>query len=323
MFNGEQTTRRSLGNIPYAANQTNSLDLDTDSVLVRLWLRLRYSITVTTTAMVGPKWNAIARLLRTVSVQIQGRDTVISLDGEGILMHALLDYGTLPAGAGDTFTLAAGGPYAYDVWLPINFFLPRSQMPTATLLDLHGIRSASLIVEWGTISDLVTTVNGGAISVTPTLDVYADYWDNAALQVVPQVRSLNVHTEGITGTDPEHNVTMDKGTGLSYRSFRMVTVRDQVAASDILTGDVRLVAGNQNFAKVPAAGLRASAKSDFSLETELVNEYPMVIPTLGRVQQVIPTNALDADLRLQLGVTRTSGTEQVKIYREEIRPFLF
>jgi len=323
MFSTLQTTMRSLGNIPYAANQRGSRDLDVGAVLLETLIRLRYSITVTTTAMVGLKWNTIPRLLRTIEFQIQGRDTVINIDGEGAAMHSLLDYGTLGDGMGDTFTLAVGGPYAYDVWLKIPHFLPRSTRPLQTALDLRGIRQASVVVTWGAIADLVTTVNGGAISVTPQLDIFGRYLDFVDPGVGFLVRNLDVQTAPVTGTSASFDITQDKGTGLLYRNFRLVTLRDQVPVTSILdTNTVRVLAGNQQFFTMVAEGLRADAKQFYDLETELTNIYPLMLTAMGDNSQSMPTNALDADLRINTGVTYTSGTEHIKVYREAIRPFL-
>jgi hypothetical protein len=320
-FLGYQSTKRALGNIVYASAQNGSLPLDTDSVLITLWLRLQFTITTTTTAMVGNKWGGIARLLRQIEVQIEGQDTVISLDGEGAMLHALMDWGTPPQGdATIDLTVTAT---TYDLMLPISLNMPRSDNPLATALDLRGINQANLVIRWGALTDLVTTVNGGVLSAV-TLDVYGEYLDNAPADAPFAVRSLDIQSEGVTGNDSTFNMTQDKGTGLFYRAFNLVTVRDDIAVTTILDGnDIRLVAGNQNFQNWPAELVRGAYKSWGNLATELTNVYPVKIPSLGQLSQMIPTNALDADLRLQMGVTYTSGTEKIINYRESVRPLLF
>jgi len=320
-FNLYQTTRRSLGNIPYASGQNGSLALDTDSVMTTLWLRLQATIVTTSTAMVGNKWGGIARLLRQIEIQVEGRDTVIGLDGEGAVMLATQDFSTPPHGDGAVDLTVT--TTVYDLFLPISMALPKSQNPLATALDLRGINQANLVVRWGNIADLVTTVNGGVLSGV-SLDVYAEYQDNVPPGVGFAVRSLDIQSSGVTGTDANFNITQDKGTGLLYRSFKLVTLRGDIAVSTVLDANsIRLVAGNQNFMNWPAELVRASAKSWGHLATELVNVYPVDIPSFGQIQQMINTNMLDADLRIQAGVAYTSGTEKIINYREAVRPFLF
>jgi hypothetical protein len=325
MWRGLQTTRRTLGTITYAqAGGVGSVDYDTDSVVLTTWLRLQFSITTTTTPMAGPYYNVLARILRDVTIQVQGRDQVVSLAGEDLLTMANLDYGTPPHGAGDSFVLtAAPTTTAYDVFIPIPHFLPRSRVPLTTALDLRGITSATLTVRWGQMSDLVSTVGGGVLD-SASVTVVGEYLDNVP-QGTPgfRVRSLDKQSVPVTGTDASFQVVLDKGSGLLYRRFVLYTLQDDDEVSTILDGNTfQLVAGNQSFWNVPATWIKAEAKSRDSLATELSGVYPVMIPTLGDPTQMIPTAALDADLRLKTGVTYGSGTQYLYNLREAVRPFL-
>ncbi len=323
-WRGLQTTRRSLGTIAYTSGGTGSVDYDTDSVATMTWLRLQFSLTTTTTALSGPYYNVLARLIRDCTIQVQGRDQVVTLSGEDLLTMALLDFGTLPQGAADTFVLtAAPTTTAYDVWLPIPHFLPRSRSPLTTALDLRGMTSATVTIRWGAPSDLAST-SSGTVVASASVNVYADYLDNVP-EGTPgfRVRSLDRQTAPVTGTDASFQIVLDKGSGLLYRRFVMVTTRDDDAVDTILDGNTfQLVAGNQNFWTSPAELLKADGKSMNSLAAELSGVYPVMITSLGDPAQMIPTAALDADLRIKTGVTYTSGTEQIANLREAVRPFL-
>lgn len=321
-FNGLQTTVRNLGSISYQASQKGSLDLDTDSVLLASWLRLQATLTNGAGALVGPKWNVLARLLRSIEFQIQGREEVISLDGEGALMFALKDFGTLPEGAADPFVVTPSVTTDYDLWIPIAHFLPRSQSPLLTALDLRGINQASLVVLWGTPVDLADTVTNLVVD-SASVTLVGEYLDNVPGDQAFLVRNLDSQTAPVTGNDANFNITLDKGTGLAYRSFNLVTLRDEDLVSDILDGNtVKLLSGNQNFKSSPAEFWAAHRKSYRALDNELPGVYNIETPWGGDSAQMIPTNTLDADLRLNMGVTFTSGTEKIANYRESVRPLI-
>ncbi len=316
------TDRRIIGSIPYNAGQRNTLDIETGAALIETAIRLRFTITTTTTPMADPKWNVLARLIRRFELVVQEQDNVIAMDGAGLLMRALLDYGTLPEGAGDAFVLTAAPTTTnYDITIPIAHFLPRSQFPLQCAIDLRGINSASYAIQWGTLTDMVGTVGGGVLS-NVQCDIVGTYLNRLVTQGNQRlmVRALDQQTKELTATNENFNIQMDKNTGLAYRSLSLVTTAADVAVDTILPSQARLVSGSKTFVNMPAAFIKNLAKSYRSLNAELVGIYPLDLPSLGDPNQMIATDALDADLRWELQATKVTGTNQIINYREAKRP---
>ncbi|MBL4766474.1 MAG: hypothetical protein JKY94_01960 [Rhodobacteraceae bacterium] len=317
-FRSMHAARRQLGTISYTKGNRETLDLETGAVLFNLFLRLKFTITAGATAMIGPKWFTLARLIKKLEIEVQEQDNIVSMDGAGVLMRALRDYGTLPLGAGDTFALS--GTTSYDIWIPLALFLPRSNLQTA--LDLRGINSATLAVTWGGLSDLVTTPGATAALSGVSLQVVGEYWQDVPNEL-PRfaVRELTQQTNPLTGSNSEFNIAMDKNTGVRYRSLVLASLQNDIAVDTVLAGNAQLLSGSDVFWNAPALMARASDKIYRSLESEanLTGLYPFEVSSFGQSEQMIPTNALDADLRFELDATYTAGNTKVVNYKEAVR----
>lgn len=312
-----------LGSLTFAEGQRATLDINRTGVLTELFIRFRFTITNGSNAAVGALWGALAAYLKRVELIVNGRDTIVSMDGPGLLMRALYEYGQPPKGSDATVVLTGSSTAtAYDVTVPIPLFLPRSAVPLTTALPLQSLGQATLAVTFGTIADFYTTPNGAAISAV-TCDVHGRY----LLQVNPQqqflARILDYKEQELTATSTRFEITADVGSGLQYRSMYLATLVAGVASNAILAaGSVSLDTGQFNFESIDGPVIQADNINKFDRATAQTGVYALVMEAFGQpmwintARQVMP-----ADLRLTLDAAKQSGTNLIKVYRESIRPY--
>lgn len=313
-------TPRNLGTIDFAADQQKTLMIDRDGVLLQLNLRLQFTVTAGSSAMVGPKDETLSRLLKRVEIVMGGRDTVFSLDGPGIVKRAKDDFGVVPQGMGDTFVLTGTSTAtAYDITLPLVFWSPRGRRPDDTALDLRKVRQATLRIQWGDIDDLVGTVNSAVVSgVTCTVEgqYMLDVPDNQAFLV----RQLDMLEQELTGSNENFTITLDGVTGLLMRSALVSTVADDVAVNTIIgSGNIRVESGSFVFKNQNGRMIQGDNTLMFNRQQD-TGTYDLNFLKFGEGAHLVNTGALTANLNLKLDATKVSGTNVIKVYRESWRP---
>lgn len=316
--------RRRLASPLYAAGVRQTVQLDRDGVLLGCMVRVQYRVTNGGTAAVGPLWSTLARILRRVEVVVNGQDTVINVNGAHLASRSLVENGQRPLGMDATVVLTANAATDYDIIIPVPFILPKaSQRRDDTALDLRGVQQAILAITWGDASDLFTTPNGAAIS-NVQVEITGHYLVNANPAQRFLVRALDIQEQDNTTTNANLSILLDRGSDLFWRSLHIATLRNNVAAQNILTGDVRWQAGsfiydNRSAREILAETLRESAMplSEFPAADQV---YRLGRDFNGSLTTLINGGALSGDLFLILGTTYTSGTERISISREFIRP---
>jgi len=312
-----------LGSLTFAEGQRATLDINRTGVLTELLIHFKFTITNGTSAAVGPLWGALAAYIKRAELIVNGRDTIISMDGPGLIARALYEYGQPPKGTDATVVLTGTDTAtAYDVVIPIPLFLPRSAVPLTTALPLQALGQATLALTFGTIADFYTTANGAAISLV-TVDVHGRYALNVPTNQPFLARILDYKEAELTATSTRFEVTADVGSGLQSRSMYIQALVAGVASNlPLATGSIALDTGQFNFESMDAPVIQADNINKFDRATAQVGMYALVMEMFGQpmwintARQVMP-----ADLRLTFDATKQTGVNLFKIYRESIRPF--
>lgn len=330
MANGNTTpapisfvTKRSLPNVTYQAGVRNTIQIDRDGVLYALNIRVQATITNGGTGPTGPLYQTLARIIRRVEVVVDGQDTVVSISGAMLAARNTLDFGARPYGMDVAVSTANGGTTDMDIVLRVPFYQPRAVRPDDTSLDLRNVTQAILAVTWGDISDLFTTPGGTVAISTPVCTVEAEYLINAPQEQLYMVRALDEVIQPVSATNPQLASLMDRGPNIFYRSFIVAALDANVASNSILdAGTQKLIAGPTTYCNRIGENVRADQATALYMPVaeRLTGTYPFYLPYHEQNTTLINTGALTADLYFNFGATIGSGTTQLIISRESMRP---
>ncbi|ARJ65478.1 hypothetical protein WV31_07340 [Magnetospirillum sp. ME-1] len=328
--------KRKLGQIRFTAGGRESLELDKNGVLLRLFLRLRYTVTNGATGPVGPLFQTLARLINRVEILAGGRDMVQSVPGYFLAERAFLENKGIPAlGMGATVVTTNSAVTSYDICLPVDFTLPLGRREDDCALDTSSLSQLSVIVTWGKTdaSDLFTTPNSAAIS-NVSLDVEGHYIANPMRAANGQpvsgrtgkpylVRQLDYTEVDISASNTAFATILDSRTGLLVTSFLMVQLADNVG-SDAVVNSLRMEAASFVYALQDAQFIRAANVRDLELVGGANHTGVLYLdPRLdGSVINAINTAELQGDLKAIMDVTKTGTNCKLAIQREAIRPLI-
>lgn len=325
---------KKLGAIRYTSGGRESLEIDKNGVLLRLFLRLRYTVTNTGTAPVGPLFNALARLIQRIEIMAGGRDVVQSVPGYFLASRAHLENG-FPAYGMTTPVLTASAVTNYDIILPVDFTLPLGARLDDCALDTYGLSQLSAIVTWGKTdaSDLFATPNGATIS-NVSLDVEAQYVGNpfranngmavSGTSGKPYlVRHLDYQEVNVPATNNNFSVILDSRTGLLVTSFTIAQLVDDVGSNSVINS-VKLEAASFIYALRDAPFIRAENVRNLKLSAgDVPTGLLYVDPRLdGSVVNAIDTSQLEGDLKATFDIVKSGTVTKLGIQREAIRPLI-
>ncbi|MGE5476172.1 MAG: hypothetical protein ACM3Q1_05925 [Bacteroidales bacterium] len=326
---------KKLGAIRFTPGGRESLEIDKNGVLLRLFLRLRYTITNGATGPATPLFNTLARLIQRIEIMAGGRDVVQSVPGYFLAARALIENGFPAYGMGATVVTTANAVTNYDIILPVDFTLPLGARLDDCALDTYGLSQLAAIVTWGKTdaSDLFATPNGATIS-NVSLDVEAQYVGNpmrnntgAAVSGVSGkpylVRHLDYQEVNVPATNNNFSVILDSRTGLLITSFTIVGLADDVGSNAIINS-YKMEAASFIYALRDAPFCRAENVRNLKL---IGGDVPAgmiyVDPRLdGSVVNAIDTSQLEGDLKATFDVTKTGTVCKLGIQREAIRPLI-
>lgn len=314
--------RRKLGTIDYASGQRATLEIDRDGILAGLDIRLRFTVTAGSSAQVGPLFQTLARLIRRFEILVAGQDTIVSQSGEMLAARAQYEFGAPALGMDATYVLTGSSTATvYNVVIPVSFWLPRGRVPDDTSLDLRDgrIRQVVAAITWGSASDLVTTPNSAAVSAV-TCELTGFYRLNQPDKTFPLVRVLDEVTQEVTATADSFRIRMDGGgQNLAYRSFMIASLDANVGEDDIIN-NVKLYAGSFTWDNLHPLQVKAENRRMFSQESLIAGAYMLFLPNYGEAADVIVASVLGSNLDLDLDVTKGTGTTNIKVSRETLRP---
>lgn len=313
--------RRKLNAMDYVSGGRKSVEIDRAGVLLGINAKLTFTVTNGSSAAVGPLFQTLARLIQRMEIIVGGRDTVWSVSGTSLAVMAALANG-YPAYGMDSTVVLTGSSTAttYTIVLPIDFTLPNSRRPDDTALDLRRVSQATMAVTWGpsTAADFYTTPNSAAISGV-SLELEGEYLLGVPAETAYLVRAIDETSEDITATNNRYEFIMDRGTGLFYRSFTLITTDALIGADDVIN-DVTLQAGSFTFVHTDPIQIKAANKRNLKLESLITGVYYIDESLFGQGVTWLNTGLLTSDLKFLLDVTMGGGTTTVKAIREAIRP---
>ena len=298
-----------------------------------LMLRLRGTLTVSaannTTAKTlrGDEWAVISRL----ELIVNGTDVLRSIDGNALWWENFHLFGSPPPVSpliGDATTLNP----AFDVFLIIPLWSPRSVKPMDTALDSREMSSIELAITWA--DHLAINASATGFTVAPILDIYSHESFNVSgpfsqRRVFPIERT-------ITAANTREQIQLPVGN--MYRGFLINTHSDAVDVSTILNR-FKLVAGTTVFADLTAGD---SVLADWY---RLRNGLPRIFDSVGgvylkqrrganndiagwywydHVTDGFLTEAIDtlgfSEFFLELDVSVPGTTDKIVVYPQEIIP---
>lgn len=326
---------RKLGTIRYTAGGRESLELDKNGVLLRLFIRLRFTVTNAATGPVGPLFQCLSRLINRVEILAGGRDTVQSVPGYFLAARAFLEQGTPAYGMASTVVLTNSAVTNYDVILPICFTLPLGAREDDCALDTSGMSQLSAIVTWGKADayDLFTTPNGAVISAV-SLDVEGQYNANPMRDAKGVacsgkngrpylVRQLDYTEIGITASSTNFSAVLDSRTGLGITSFLVAQLADNIGV-DTVVNSLRMEAASFVYSLRDAPFIRAENVRDLQLPGGATQPGVLYIdPRLnGSIINAINTAELQGDLKAVMDVSLQGTVCKLGIQRESVRPLI-
>jgi hypothetical protein len=322
------TQRRVLASVPFQGS-VQSIPVDRDGVLGMIAVRLGFTITNAATGPATPRWNALARLIRNLRLQVEGQDTVIELPGEVIAARHVFEFGCRAPGMDATVVLTNSAVTVYNVRLVIPMFLPRARRAEDTSIDLRPYTSVNLLVNWGTINDIFVTPNGATISAV-TCQPEAYYLMDEAPRLTPDskpymARVLDVVDVPVTQTNPQFTIKVDGGRGILHRGLHVIALVDDQLSNAILdAGQFELKSGGRVWLQREGLAVRQDAQSDWGIPPSevaaLVGNYRLELSHYGQMQTLINTDDLTSDLNLRVGTALQAGVNRLLVARETIRP---
>ncbi len=314
-----------IGQVDYASQQRKTLEIDRTGILTELQLHLQYTVTSAAGAISVPWYNTLSRIIRRLEVLVNGKDTLVSLPGEFLETLAKFDSSVAPFGADDSFVLTGSTTATtYNVVLPVRFDLPRSSNPLLCALPAERLGQVTLAITWANadISDLVGTPNSATGISAVTCEVEGRYLLGANDNATFMARVLDYDDETVSATSTNHQVTIDTGTGVRYRSLTLVQLRDYIAVDNVIN-DINFGSGTQVFQHRKPYFVRGDNRKTFQLDTVQTGVLRIGTEMYGNAAMWINSarDVLPADLRLTLDVTKTSGSEHIHVIKESIRPY--
>jgi hypothetical protein len=312
-----------LGYIDFAERATKTLRLDQYGVCTSLRLRLAFTITAGSSAMVGAKPFVLSRLFKRVDLNINGQDTLQTIDGPALVARQLFERGVRPYGMDATFVLTGSSTVtSYEIVLELPQALPRAIMPLDTGLDFRKINQAILSVLWGDINDLVATANGAAISAV-TCEVEGEFLAAVAENQVFMARDLASAEHQVNGANTDFApYPIDRGN-YWLRSFTMTTDSDASLVNTIIN-NVMLKGGNFVFADRGKAMLLADQAHVYqkALAERQAGIFRLELPMIGMNNTCIfMGNPAAPDLFLRFNVAHPGTTDYIRISREGLRDY--
>jgi len=321
-----------LGTVDFSENGSHTIAIPRDGVLTEMRIRMRYTITHGAAASTGPMWNALAGLIKRLEVTLNGRDTVMQIDGPGAVARAIIEYGQVPyaqkgaayASSWNDLDVTNSTATAYDVIFPVAFFFPQSQDPLLAALPVNRFGQATLELTYGDVNDLFVSVNANTAISAVTVTVEGDYLLDVNKDRNFLARILDQKNSDLPGTTDAHEITIDTGTGLLYRSLLVATISDKLAVDTILdSGNLSLEAGTFTFQKRDAEFLQAENALRYGRDAHQTGVHFLTAEKFGNPQMLINTSrdVMAADLKLIADCTKVGTTDTFKVYREAVRPF--
>jgi|GEM_PF-3348818 len=321
-----RTRHRSFGFIDYRSGEEVSLGLPTGFMLLETWIKLKFTISNGADAPSDGLFGGIERIIKRLSLEVADQDEILKLDAPSLVALTQQDFGIVPRGH-VSLTSGANDVQVIDVDIPLMHWLPNSQNPLLTAIDLRYVQSAALRLNWSDGPDFWADNGSAAISAV-SCEVSGVYMDNIGGDVpTPFVRELGYQRHFIKQPDDRYKLQFEKRTGRLIRSITLLTTRDQErcpadATYPVLTGDVRVYSGGEQMYSVPSTYLLGRQRMMIG---QAPNQavYPIHFSNYGDPGQMLDTNQLQSALTIEAEVDGPRDAEtaaEITAIVESVRP---
>ena len=174
-----------------------------DNLLRRVSLHGKIKVDAGVTIGVGIKQDSFLNLVKRIQVRLNGSDNIFDLDLRTYFYALAYEYGAKPFM--DTFVIpATTTSQTFEFEIPIDFAIIRNQISDySALVPAHLLDSMDLIIDWGSISDVIATPNDTTINATTEIklsiiEVYSNTSD--AKEIDDIISNLTKVYEGVEQT---------------------------------------------------------------------------------------------------------------------------
>ena len=320
------TNRYKIGTIPFVSGQRQTLEIPRTGVLHSLDIRVQFTITSGSSAIVGPLFECLARILSRLEIEVNGDDTVVNTTGAFLAAMQEFDNRGVPGlGMDDTVILTGSATAtAYDINLHLPFYMQNGRGPDDTGLPTKGFRDVNLAVTWtdAACADLFTTPNGATISGV-TCTVHGEFHNNVAATKSYYARGLALISEDLGSTSSDFAMELAaNGSPLNFRRAFIQTLVGNIGSDAILSGgSIKLEATPVQMQKVDGVVIKAQNRRRYMLPALTTGLYVVDTQLFGEGPDMINVSQLDSDLKLIFDATKQSGTNRIIIQREVLRNY--
>lgn len=309
-----KTIQRDIGQIPYAANQTRTLELPRNFAYRKLELHFDCNLTFVETTAGTIKDSYPAQLIQNIQIRANGRDVIKNIDMATLHRLNQIRHGTRPAISGKANT-GAVATTDYSVTAIIDFEMWRAVKPIDTLLNSAQLATLDLIVTFGDAEAGVGGAFVGSVTVhSGTLYVSAVESVGVAPDTPFLVNKEFSIEKTITASSDNEQVNLPVSN--LYRSFLIKTESDLVNVNTILN-NIQLKSGTEVFINKRAADLQDSNKSEYGIETWPAGHYLIEMVKDGRLTESLDTSQLSS-LEFVFDTTKVGTTDKITIYPVEL-----
>jgi len=164
-----QTKKRNLSEkISFTKNETTRIEVPQDNLIRRLSLLVTVGLVTTTTAGTGIKEDGYLNLLRKVRLTMGGDENKINVDGVKLAFVEEIQKGTAPS-IDSVVVPATSSSNTKQLLLTLDFAQFRQQLlDFSALLDAPNLSSLDLEIDWGDISNILSTPNDTTVDASTT-----------------------------------------------------------------------------------------------------------------------------------------------------------
>lgn len=319
---------RKIGTITGGSNITRGLDLPRKDLLRELWLRFEGVDTITTLGSPVSFINAPFTALKRLELIADGKDTIKSISGTGLMMKNFFHFGRYPDRGPIAAWSAAACSYFGALVLPLA--IPRSVREIDTVLDTGRLSVLELRATFGAHTDLFSTQPTTHANTSMVIEVHA----HEAINLTGKPLALGVFKEltiekQVTATASEFQIPLPVGN--IYRGFMIETEvdgnpKDSVINSlQIRSGTTVFWQGEypdiQNFTRTKIACPYYFQGSTTCIPTSGYG-YPPGYLYIDFCPEGRLTDALNAmnlsSLELVCNVTLDGTTDYIRVYPDEL-----
>jgi len=167
-----QTKERPLsGGIPFIKNTTQKIEVDRDNLIRRMALLFIIKVTTASTAGVDIIQDDLLNIVKKIRLVMDADDNKFNVDLTKWFFVEQIEKGTTPSR--DSFAVPSSGTSTtFKILVNADFAQARQNLSDVTaLLDAPNKSSLNLEIDWGSITDVLETVNDTIIDTDTELKI--------------------------------------------------------------------------------------------------------------------------------------------------------